>query len=64
MVSVTLPNSTSDEIQSGDIVTTTSAAVTIPIEVDPRQVTNFETHYISDHRQLSPDDAGNTLYRG
>ena len=45
MVFITMPNSTFDEIQSGDIVTTTSAAVTVPIEVDRRQVTNFETYY-------------------
>jgi len=44
-VSVTMPNSTLDEIQFGDIVTTTSAAVTIPIEIDRRQITNFETYY-------------------
>ncbi|KAI9568061.1 hypothetical protein HD554DRAFT_2039155 [Boletus coccyginus] len=43
--SLTMPNSTLSEIQSGDIVTTTSAAVTIPIEIDRRQITNFETYY-------------------
>ena len=43
--SVTMPNSTSEEIQASDIVTTTSAAVTIPVEVNRRQITNFETYY-------------------
>ena len=43
-VSVTMPNSTFDEIQARDIVTT-SAAVTIPIVIDRRQITNFETYY-------------------
>ncbi|KAF8551405.1 hypothetical protein OG21DRAFT_287686 [Imleria badia] len=44
-VSVTMPNSTSDEIQSGDVVTTTSAAVSIAVAVDRLQVANFETYY-------------------
>ena len=44
-ISVTMPNSTPDEIQSGEVVTTTSAAVIIPVAVDRGQVSNFETYY-------------------
>lgn len=44
-ISVTMPNSTSDEIQSGDIVTTASAVVTIPVTADRGQISNFETYY-------------------
>jgi hypothetical protein len=44
-ISIAMPNSTFDEIQSHEIVTTTSTAVTIPIQVDRRQITNFETYY-------------------
>ncbi|KAF8122559.1 hypothetical protein EV363DRAFT_1456389 [Boletus edulis] len=44
-VSITMPNSTDDEIQSYKIVTTTSAAVTIPIKIDRRHISNFETYY-------------------
>ncbi|KAF8122560.1 hypothetical protein EV363DRAFT_1554195 [Boletus edulis] len=42
---ITMPNSTDDGIQSHEIVTTTSAAVTIPIKIDRRQISNFETYY-------------------
>ncbi|KAG6379611.1 hypothetical protein JVT61DRAFT_10119 [Boletus reticuloceps] len=44
-VSIAMPNSTDDEIQSHKIVTTTSAAVTIPIKIYRRQISNFETYY-------------------
>ena len=44
-ISIAMPNSTLDEIQSHEIVTTTSAAVTIPIRVGRLQITNFETYY-------------------
>jgi len=43
-VSITMPNSTNDEIQSRKIVTT-SAAINIPIKIDRRQISNFETYY-------------------
>ncbi|KAF8434604.1 hypothetical protein L210DRAFT_3649099 [Boletus edulis BED1] len=42
---ITMPNSTNDEIQSHEIVTTTSAAVTIPIKINRRHISNFETYY-------------------
>jgi len=40
-----MPNPTDDEIQSHKIVTMTSAPVTIPIKIDHRQISNFETYY-------------------
>ena len=51
--SVTMPNSTSEEIQASDIVTMTSAAVTIPVEVNRRHITNFETYYLALANSLS-----------
>ncbi|KAG8216422.1 hypothetical protein J3R82DRAFT_6527 [Butyriboletus roseoflavus] len=44
-ISVIMPNLTSDEIQANKVVTTTSAAFTISINVDDTHIPNFETYY-------------------
>ncbi|KAH0834761.1 hypothetical protein J3R83DRAFT_10357 [Lanmaoa asiatica] len=44
-VSVIMPNSTADEIEANNIVTTTSAAFTLSVGVDDGHTTTFETYY-------------------
>ena len=39
-----MPNPTWDQLNANDIITT-SATVTIPIRINRRQVSNFETYY-------------------
>ena len=42
---VSMPNATSEQIASGEIVTTTSTPVRFLVDVDPRHATEFETYY-------------------